>query len=204
MPGTTVSPAGRAASAAAQPAVVSWSVSATTSRPGGLRGGQQVGGASRCRRRPRSGCAGRSASPLSLPYRRGRAPVGQSRWQVRVRVRQAGDRLGVAPGRRWPAAPRSSGGSTLPSSSPPAAAPPQSLPNSSALTSLVEPSRVGQVGELRAAPAADRPTRSGRCRSRAPGRSSGLLPGEVGDPAQRQQGDGADDDAGGEQHAPAC
>src|SRR5512133_3696252 len=33
MPGTTVSPDGRAASASAQPAVVSWSVSATTSRP---------------------------------------------------------------------------------------------------------------------------------------------------------------------------
>jgi hypothetical protein len=33
MPGTTVSPGGRAASATDQPAVVSWSVSATTSRP---------------------------------------------------------------------------------------------------------------------------------------------------------------------------
>ena len=33
MPGTTVRPAGRAASAADQPAVVSWSVSATTSSP---------------------------------------------------------------------------------------------------------------------------------------------------------------------------
>src|SRR5919107_2298633 len=90
MPGTTVRPGGRAASAADQPAVVSWSVSATTSSPA-----------------PRA--VARSSAGVSVPS-------DTEEWVCRsIRIRaqpappslHARDGLGVLPvtlgrGLRWP------------------------------------------------------------------------------------------------------
>src|SRR4051794_13015963 len=97
MPGTIVSPGGRAASTAAQPAVVSWSVSATTSRPAAAAVAISSAGRSVPSDTEEWVCRSmRTASACRTGIPRARS--GQ-RWSVPV---AAGDRHGVVPaGRRW-------------------------------------------------------------------------------------------------------
>ena len=203
MPGTTVSPAGRAAAAAAQP-----------------RGGVVVGERDDVEPGGLAAAASRSAGALGAvgdrgvgvqvdPHRRPacRTPSGRHRPAARVAGHACG---GGSPGsgsvscavaaRRRRGAGREVVALVVARRRPrPTPGRAESLPNSSALTSLVEPLGVGQVGEV-----AQRLVLAGRLEAeRAVAEQlpdERLLPGEVGDPAQRQQGDGPDDDAGGQQH----
>src|SRR3954447_16568595 len=190
MPGTTVSPGGRAASATDQPAVVSWSVSAMTLRPAARAVASSSAGVSVLSDTEEWVC--RSIRIRTQPAAR----------SLTAR-RQARDRLGVvavalvarpAWGRR-----RLGGALVIASrrGATPVAAEQQ------AADPAVEDIRVGQEGDLR-----QRLLLTGGLEPKGsvPEQLTGhgLLPRQVGDAPQRQQGHRPRDDAGGEQHPPGA